>query len=281
MIGAACKLLDRNNSLYDCEDFQNQCVSEFTCCVLIKPNERSDRFCTLTGLSEETDFLDCGYTGESEMKDEREYNIDRLKRFIRWQLIAQIVFWGILGSIFVFHPEAAQFDIMMTDEYVTALNAQSYRHFQPETLPESSKPQGFVFSSLLNSLDVGDIFSKFSNPPDVSPSDKEKFIMHTSEVVEGLVKHAVDNSIATPARMLGVLFFQFAVISFYQRITPLDLETFNFSHHVIWAGSAIFCCAVASSGASHQFIFWLAFFNVCMLISWLMTDKQISLLKLK
>jgi len=281
MIGATFKLLDRSNSLYDCEDFQNQCVSEFTCCVPIKPNERSERFCAFTGVSEETDYLDCGFVGESEMKEDKEYLVDRLKRYIRWQLIAQIVFWGILGSIFVFHPEAAQFDIMMTDEYVTALNAQSYRHFQPEISPESSKPQGFVFSSLLNSLDIGDIFSKFSNPTEVSPSDKEKFIMHTSEVVEGLVKHAVDNSIATPARMLGVLFLQFAVISFYQRITPIDFETFNISQHVVWAGSAIFCCAVASSGASHQFIFWMAFFNVCILVCWLMADRQIALLKSK
>lgn len=281
MIGACCKLLDRDNTLYDCEDFQNQCVTEFTCCVPIRANQRPDRFCTFTGISEETDYLDCGFVKESEMKEENEYQVDKLKRCMRWALIAQILFWGILGAIFVFHPEAAQFDIMMTDEYVSALNAQSYRHFQPEKIQESSKSQGFVFSSLLNSLDIGDIFSKFTNTPEITASDKEKFIAHTSEVVEGLVKHAVDNSIATPARMLGVLFLQFAVISFYQRITNIEFETFSISHHVIWAGSAIFCCAVASSGASHQFIFFMAFFNVCILVAWLMIDKQISQLKLK
>lgn len=281
MFTALCKLLDRDNNLYDCDDFTKQCSEEFTCCVPINSTERQERFCNWTGTSEENDYLDCGYIKENEMKDEKEYQTDKVKRYVRWALIAQIVFWGILGAIFITHPEMAQFDIMMTNEYVSALNAQSYRHFQPDSSHESQKKQGFVLSSLFNSLDVTEMFSKFSNPPEVTVTEKERFIEHTSEVVEGLVKHAVDNSIATPARMLGVLFFQFAVLSFYQRITSFDISTFSMSHHIIWAGSAIFCCAVASSGASHQFIFFMAFFNVCMLVSWLLIDKQISQLKIK
>lgn len=280
MLAACCKLVDRD-SLYDCEDFSNQASTQFTCCVPIRPGERNERFCTWSGISEDTDYLDCGFTDEKEMKEEKEYSIDRLKRWIRWALIAQIVFWGILGSIFVTHPEMAQFDIMMTNEYVSALNAQSYRHFQPENSHTPQKEKGFVFSSLLNNLDVADMFSKSSDTPDVAASEKEKFIEHTSEVVEGLVKHAVDSSIATPARMLGVLFLQFAVLSFYQRITTFDLAVFTISHHIIWAGSAIFCCAVASSGSSQQFTFFMAFFNVGMLVSWLLIDKQISQLKSK
>lgn len=281
MFSACFKLLDRNNSLYDCEDFSKQCVEEFTCCVPINSAERQERFCNCKGTSEDNDYLDCGYTKEDEMKDENEYQTDKVKRYVRWALIAQIVFWGVLGAIFITHPEMAQFDIMMTNEYVSALNAQSYRHFQPDSRQEPQKKQGFVLSSLFNSLDVTEMFSKFSTPPEITVTEKERFIEHTSEVVEGLVKHAVDSSIATPARMLGVLFFQFAVLSFYQRITSFDISKFSMSHHIIWAGSAIFCCAVASSGASHQFIFFMAFFNVCMLVSWLLIDKQISQLKMK
>lgn len=281
MFVAICKLLDRENTLYDCEDFSRQCSEEAYCGVPIKANERSERCCVCTGTSEDNDYFDCGYLKEDEMKDEQEYRTDKLHRYIRWALIAQIIFWGILGAIFVTHPEMAQFDIMMNNEYVSALNAQSYRHFQPDTSHVSQKEKGFVLSSLFNSLDITEMFSKFSNPPEVTVSEKERFIEHTSEVVEGLVKHAVDNSIATPARMLGVLFIQFAVLSLYQRISVFDLSTFTLSQHVIWAGSAIFCCAVASSGASSQFIFFMAAFNVCMLVAWLLIDKQISQLKIK
>jgi hypothetical protein len=275
MIDACCKLADREDP-YDCQDFSRQCSAQCTLCVPIKSEEREDRFCTFTGISEETDLYDCGFAEESEMKDEKEYNIDRVKRYIRWVLIAQIVFWGYLGIMFVSHPEAAQFDIMMTNEYVNALNAQSYRHFQIEDEHAPKENPGFVLSSLLNTLDVGDIFSKFTNPPDITASDKEKFITHTSEVVEGLVKHAVDSSIATPARMLGVLFLQFAVVSFYLRISDIHESTFAIYNHVIWAGAAIFCCAVASSGASQNFIFAMAAFNICMLIAWLMIDKKLT-----
>jgi hypothetical protein len=279
----ALKNLSDSEHPYDCEDFSKQCQEEFTCCVPIKPNERNDRFCNFTGVSEETDYLDCGYTGEEDMKNDKESKISRVSRYIRWGLIIQIVFWGCLGAVFVTHPEVAQFDIMMSDEYVNTINTQSYRHFQIEdehAKERAMEQPGYILSSLLNTMDVSSILSKLSNPPaEVTPSDKEKFITHTSEIVEGLVKHAVKSSIATPARMIGVFFLYYAVISLYFRTGDIKIETFNAIIHIIWACASLFCCVVASSSASRNFIFALGAFNLCMLILWIMIDKKLTQIK--
>ncbi len=280
MITAVKNLTDSEHP-YDCTDFTKQCSEEFTICVPIGSTERPERFFAFSGTSEETDYLDCGYTGEKEMKSEKEYEVDMLKRYIRWTLIAQIIFWGFLGAVFITHPEYAQFDMMMNDEYVNALNTQSYRHFQIEDAHAKEQP-GYVLSSLLNTMDVSGLLSKLSSPPqEVTESDKEKFITHTSEIVEGLVKHAVKTSIATPARMIGVLFLQFAVVSLYSRMTTLDLKKFNITPHMIWAGAAIFCCIVASSSSSTNFIFAMGVFNTIMLVMWLMIDKRLLSVRLE
>lgn len=278
MISALCKLW--SSPIYDTGDFIKDIEERGTCCVLIGSDLREERCCKCTGLSAETDFCDCGYEGEMKEKSALEYNSDRLKRYIRHLLIIQIVFWGTLAVIFAVRPDLAQFDIMMNDAYVNSLNVDSYRHFQIESEHASEHPE-FSFSRLVNNIDITNLFSKLIADKDSSPTEKEMFITHTNQVIEGMIKHSVETTIATPTRMLGILFAGFTFLSLISRINKINISHFNILPHITWAASGIACAATSSSSTSGYFTFFIATFNLFFFVAWIIIREKTNLLILQ
>lgn len=274
MISALCKLW--SSPIYDTGDFIKDIEERGTCCVPIDSDLREERCCKFTGLSAESDFFDCGYEGEMKEKSALEYNSDRLKRYMRHLLIIQIIFWGILGVTFSVRPDLAQFDIMMNDAYVNSLNVDSYRHFQIE-----SEHPDFSFSHIINNIDITNLFSKLIADKDTSPTEKEMFITHTNQVIEGMIKHSVETTIATPTRMLGILFTGFTFLSLISRINKIDLLYFSTTPHIIWAAAGIACAATSSSSTSGYFTFFIATFNLFFFITWIIIREKTNILILQ
>lgn len=254
-----------SNSVYDSQQFAEDCYAKYTCGVFCDADDVEDRFCSCKRKDQhQVDYCSCGYVGEMETKGSTQYRKDSLKRWIGWGYFLQFLFWVGLGGMMLVFPETSTFNVVMVDANMEALNVGGFHQYQIESdhlKKHEDTASAFSVSNLISHMDIGTIFSKIAGNTDTTEDEKEQFIHKLDVVTQDLTMRAARSAIVTPTRNLGAVFIFFGLYSLVKRSHPIPLDNSVSAVHLLWNICNILGLASAASGTSGNYVLTMLLIN--------------------
>lgn len=273
MLASLCKLCDRNNQFYTCEDFAQDCSEKATFCVLVDASKRDTRFCGLNRVDQtEPDFWDCGFENEMEFKSPEQYRRAQTRRFIRWLLIIQVCVWGVVGVMALVYPHSIVFNVVISDEYSEHFRVMT--HHQLALADQQAAADILAAQVADDSSVIGSLLNKIFSAADTTAQDKAAVMSELQESAFLIAKmHPEMVAMTMPTQIVGACYLFFAIMSAIMRLDDFSLVPSIATPYILWFVTSAVGMAVASAGrgegmASSNFTFTMLGLSVLGAFVW-------------